>query len=242
MALFLLPVLFFAGRGTAFSEKIYLKDGRMISGKIAGRYKGTVWVLKPEGSVGIQAYSIFRIENEDGSISKYDYFSVIDLISRQIQSGQEIRAIESCGFFIEAFPDYAPMRLLRAGLNQKNGYKRAAAQDYDYLISRGVVSAMIYNNRGVIYAQDKDLARAGLFFLDALKIQPDMAEASRNRELLKLPSAFQDQDPDKVQADAPVYLAAGIAKEDILEKVRGIYSDVNEMRVPERPIPPYGKK
>jgi tetratricopeptide (TPR) repeat protein len=162
------------------AERIYYKDGRLADGDILYRSKGTIWIAEPGGAVGVPAYTISRIEDSNGDISIYDYESIISLIRRLIENKVYSRAVALCDRLVGLFPEYAPGRILRAGLNQKLNNIVAASKDYDYLIERNQADAAVYNDRGAISAAENNLSRAKECFLEAVNRAPEMAAANQN--------------------------------------------------------------
>jgi tetratricopeptide (TPR) repeat protein len=125
-------------------------------------------------------YTISRIEDDDGTISKFDYEAISSLIRRLIEQKLYSRAAELCDRLVQLFPEYASGRALRAALNQKLNNNNAAAKDYDYLIEHDMADAMIYNDRGAIFAAEKAFTRAKECFLEAVKRAPEMSAAHQN--------------------------------------------------------------
>jgi Flp pilus assembly protein TadD len=123
---------------------------------------------------------ISRIENDDGTISKYGYNFVSGAIPDLIAQHNYTEAARLCGLLLNASPDNVRIRYLRGLLNQKTGELEQAAQDYDFLIKRGVADAEILNNAGTIYANNKDFEKAEGFFIAAIKKNPGMIEAHNN--------------------------------------------------------------
>lgn len=163
------------------AEKIYYKDGQAVKGEVTSRGKGIIWVKSGDGmSVGVSTKKVKKIENDDGSVSKYDYEALEKTINRCIREAQYAEAARLCGIFLEAVPDYTRLHYLRGMLNQKLGNLKEAAADYDFLIAKNAADAKIYNNRGIISACDKDYDRAASFFRRAIERVPKMAEARNN--------------------------------------------------------------
>ena len=162
------------------AEKIYYKDGEIVYGKILYRSKGSVWIKHKLGSIGIDLQSIDRIENDDGSISKYDYESLVNMIQNYIRQKKYNKAVELCSLLLESFPDSAQIRYLRSSLNQKIGNFEQAIEDYNFLIKHEVADAKILNNLGAIYANDKEYREAMDLFIMATGDNPDIVEAHNN--------------------------------------------------------------
>jgi tetratricopeptide (TPR) repeat protein len=173
-------LLICADPAASCAERIYYKDGRLGEGAILYRSKGTIWIAQPGGAVGIPMYTISRIEDDDGTVSKFDYESVSSLIRRLIEQKLYFRAAELCDRLVQLFPEYAPGRALRAALNQKLNNNNAAAKDYDYLIKHDMADALIYNDRGAIFAEESEFSRAKECFLEAVKRTPGMSAVHQN--------------------------------------------------------------
>jgi uncharacterized protein len=54
-----------------YAETIYTKDGKVIHGKIVDTTRNTIWYEAQGGKVGVSKESISKIENDDGTISRY---------------------------------------------------------------------------------------------------------------------------------------------------------------------------
>jgi tetratricopeptide (TPR) repeat protein len=179
IAFFCLTVIF-AMPAQSAAERIYYRDGKIDTGKILYRWKGSIWVARNNGSVGIPMSSIKRIEDDDGEPSKYDYETIVVLIQQLIIAQRYERAVTLCDRLIESFPDSAHIRLLRAALNQKLGNVQKATEDYSRLMNSKAADAAVYNDQGVIFAAAKDLVRANECFLEAIKLMPDLPQAHGN--------------------------------------------------------------
>ena len=162
------------------AEKLYLKDGRIISGEITHRRWDTVWIEYMQGSIGINISTIDRIDNDDGSISKYDYESLSNMIKNSIRQKDYNSATRFCSLLLESFPNNAQIRYLRGNLNQKVGNLKEAIQDYNFLIQHKVADAIIINNLGAIYVDQKEYQKAIELFTNAIEKNPNMAEAHNN--------------------------------------------------------------
>lgn len=174
-------ILFSAFPPVCGAEKIYYKDGKVVNGTVTSRGKGTIWVEIGKGmSTGISTKKIKKIENDDGSISKYDYETLEKTILQDIKNAQYPEAAMLCGVFLETVPNYTRMRYLRSILNHRIGNLKEAAEDYDYLISNKAADSRIYNNRGIISACNKDYLTAIHFFSTAINRNPEMIEARNN--------------------------------------------------------------
>lgn len=179
-ALFLCLAIIVSTPAGACAERIYYKDGRIEHIQILYRLKGTLWYSRDNGSVGIPIVSVKRVENDDGTLSKYDYENITQLIERLIAQKQYAQAVMWCDRLIEAVPDYTPVRSLRAALNQKLGNFAAATADYRYLMNNRSAGAEIYNDQGVIFAAANDYIRAKECFREAIRLMPGLAQAHAN--------------------------------------------------------------
>lgn len=65
------------------------------------------------------------------------------------------------------------------------GAYQEAIQQYQSSLERGTTSAALYNNLGLAYLGEKDLAEAILSFERALALQPTLADAQHNLEVAK---------------------------------------------------------
>jgi len=162
------------------AEKIYCTDGKILDEKITYRNRGVVWYKKSSGSVGIDIKKIERIENDDGSVSKYDYKTIGRKIQAYTKRGKDADAIVLCSTLLETIPDNAQIHYLRGILSQKMGNIEIARQDYDFLVKNGLADAAILNNLGTIYGSDKRYREAVDLFIKAAAANPDMSEAHDN--------------------------------------------------------------
>ena len=170
----------FAHASLCTAEKIYLKNGNVIETAILYRTKYSVWIKQPPGSVGIDLFDIERIENDDGSISKYDYKTLCRRAEYFIQQQQYSEAIDVYNGLVGSFPKDTDIRLLRGNLYQRIGDTARAVDDYNFLIAHGAADAKVFNNLGTIYANAKEYQEAGKMFLKACLEDPAMAEAHNN--------------------------------------------------------------
>jgi Tfp pilus assembly protein PilF len=80
---------------------------------------------------------------------------------------------------------YATLGMLEADHATQQGYRERALADYttaiDQGMKRGLMAAVWYNNRGVIYRQMKDNPHALQDFTTALQIEPTYISALQNR-------------------------------------------------------------
>ncbi len=178
--MFLCPAIIVFTPAGACAERIYYKDGRIEHIQILHRLKGTLWYSRDNGSVGIPIISVKRIENDDGTLSKYDYENVTALIERLIAQKQYAQAVVWCDRLIEVVPDYILVRSLRAALNHKIGNFEAASADYRYLINNRAAGAEIYNDQGVIFVAANNYMQAKECFREAIRLMPRLAQAHAN--------------------------------------------------------------
>ena len=177
----LISILFFlTGSSLCNAEKIYYKDGKAITAAILYRNKDTVWVKYMSGSFGVNVTDIDRIENEDGSISKYDYESILNLVQAYIRQKKYNEAATSLNLLVESSPDNTQLHYLRAMLNQKAGDLKAAVNDYNFLLEHRAADEQVFNNMGAIYANDKEYKQAMDLFVQAAAKAPDAVEVHDN--------------------------------------------------------------
>ncbi|MBM3251361.1 MAG: tetratricopeptide repeat protein [Candidatus Omnitrophica bacterium] len=162
------------------AEVIYLKDGSILKADITGRSRKSIWISNAGGSTAIKIKNIKRIENSDGSISKYDYSSLGSLIEEMVSRHNYKKAEEACSILLESFPDDVTIRYLRAMLSQKNGDFSRAIEDYNFLIKKRLGDDKIFNNLGVIYAKLKEHKLAQESFARAIAYNSGMVEAHNN--------------------------------------------------------------
>lgn len=174
----------------AGAERIYLDDDRVIDAQIAVRDKDGVGIRysagELEGMLRIDAKNIRKIENDDGTVSKYDYESVIKVIQDYIEQKKYGEAASLCGSLLESFPDNPQIHYLRGVLSQKLGDEEGAVRDYKFLIERGKADAHTLNNLAAIYAAKKDYHQASDLFLQAIEKDPAMLQAHENLAALFL--------------------------------------------------------
>lgn len=176
----LLTIISIFCASSCHAEKIFFKDGRIESAEITSRGRNTIWVKMPGGFIGISPASIERIENDDGSMSRYDIENIVRKIQQYIGAKEYGKAVGLCDFFVGAYPNDANARYLRAMLNQKAGNNDRAREDYDFLIANDAAGADIYNNMGVIYAKEEKYDKALDFFSKAAEKRPESLAAMRN--------------------------------------------------------------
>lgn len=155
------------------AEKIYCKDGRVVQAVILFRSKHSVWFEQKfgdrSGSIGISVNDIDRIENDDGSISKYDYKSLYEKSRDHIRQRNYKEAARLYELLLESFPDSIQMHHLCALLNHKIGRLDEAIKDYKFCIRGGVTDVKVFNNLGVIYAKKKEYKEAIEWFSRAIE-------------------------------------------------------------------------
>jgi len=172
--------IFFATSPCLYAEKIYLKNGNVVNEEISRRQKGTIWIKQQGGAIGFDLQNIERIENDDGSISKYDYPSLLKTIQEDIIQKKYDSAIRLCGVLLESFPDNTQIHYLRGILSQERGDFSTAAEDYNFLVEHKSADARIFNNLGTIIANNKNYNEAMSLFIKALEENPAMIEAREN--------------------------------------------------------------
>jgi len=163
-----------------YAEKIYCKDGKVVYGNIIYRTKSSIWVRHASGAVGVSLDNIDRIENDDGSISRYDYKFFYNATQDYVSQKNYSEAINMCSLLLKSFPDNAQIHYLRAIISHKLGYAEQAIQDYNFLIENGLADADVFNNLGAIYADNKEYKKAAELFSMALKSDLKMTEAYNN--------------------------------------------------------------
>lgn len=162
------------------AEKIYCKDGKILYGSIIYRTKESLWLRHSSGAIGVNLDNIDRIEDEDGSISKYDYRFLYNIIQDTVAKKKYSEAIDMCGMLLKNFPENTQIYYLRAVISHKIGNTDQAIQDYDYLIQNKLAGADVFNNLGVIYANNKEYERARKLFLKAVESDGKRAEIHDN--------------------------------------------------------------
>lgn len=162
------------------AEKIYCKDGRILCGSIIYRTKESLWLKHSSGAIGVNLDNIDRIENEDGSISRYDYRFLYNIIEDTVAKKKYSEAIDMCDMLLKNFPENAQIYYLRAVISHKIGNTDQAIQDYDFLIQNQFADADVFNNLGVIYANNKEYERARELFLKAIESDGKRAEIHDN--------------------------------------------------------------
>lgn len=163
-----------------FAENIYYKDGKTINAQIIYHNKDTIWIKNDSGSTGIDMKNVSKIENDDGTASKYDAAYLVNQIQEFVKQENYIEAERTCSLLLELSPEDAKVRYLRGMLNQKIGNTSKAAEDYNFLISHKDADSTILNNLGAIYAKEKRYKDATDLFAQAIKYDPDKAEFHNN--------------------------------------------------------------
>ena len=177
---FVILFLYSLSHGFCYAEKICCKDGKVFYGTIIYRTKESVWIRYSAGAIGVNLNNIDRIENEDGSISRYDYRFLYNAIQDSVAKKKYSDAIDMCGILLKSFPENAQMYYLRAVISHKIGNMEQAIRDYDFLIQNKLADADVFNNLGVIYANNKEYQKAKELFLKAVKSNGKKAEIHDN--------------------------------------------------------------
>ncbi|MFA5339504.1 MAG: glutamate--tRNA ligase [Candidatus Omnitrophota bacterium] len=175
------------------AEKIYYKDGTIVTEQVIGRDKRSVWVKDPSGDIAVNPDRIEKILNDDGSVSRYDYGTILRKIEEKVRAGDYNEAADLCDLLVQSFPKSNEVHYLRAVLNQKAGRFSKTAEDYKFIIDSKNSDAKVFNNLGAIYAADKDNRRAMEMFKKAAEMNGDMPEVHYNLAFLFL----QEKDYDK---------------------------------------------
>jgi tetratricopeptide (TPR) repeat protein len=175
-------ILFFCFSEASFcyADKIYCKDGKVVYGTILCCTKGSIWVKHPSGSIGVNMDNIEKIENDDGTVSKFDYRFFYEMTQNYISEKKYSDAINMCSMLLKSFPDNPQIYYLRAVVNHKIGNTDQAIQDYNFLIENNFADANVFNNLGVIYAESREYKKAGDLFLKAIKLDKKNAEMHNN--------------------------------------------------------------
>ncbi len=168
----------------ASAEKIFYRDGTTASEQVIGRDKNSVWVKGASKDTAINPERIEKIQNDDGSISKYDYGTILRTIEEKVKAGNYNDAADLCDLLVQSFPKSNEVHYLRAVLNQKAGRFSKTAEDYKFIIDSQDMDAKVLNNLGAIYASDKDNRRAMEMFKKAAEKNGDMPEVHYNLAFL----------------------------------------------------------
>lgn len=181
-------ITLFAGFSLCNAEKIYRKDGKIIDADILYRNKGSIWIKHGSGAAGLDIRNINKIENKDGSVSKFGYELASIEIQGLIAQKKYKEAEKLCGLLLQTFPGDNQLHYLRGLLNQKIGNLEQAQAEYDILIKKGIADAQVFNNLGIIYAGKNKGKEAEGLFIKAIGKNPGMVEAHNNLADLLLQS------------------------------------------------------
>ncbi|MFA5361650.1 MAG: tetratricopeptide repeat protein [Candidatus Omnitrophota bacterium] len=151
------------------AETIYCKDGRVARGKIQYHSRRSVWFDYNSDTTGVSFDEIDRIENDDGSISKYDFRTLYKQSQQYIVEGQYAKALDLYDILLETFPDSRLIHYLRGVLRHKLGKLPEAESDYVYLYERDAADAGVLNNLGALHAERQEYKEAKKWFGRALK-------------------------------------------------------------------------
>jgi tetratricopeptide (TPR) repeat protein len=187
LSILILAGLMLASRASR-AEKIYYTDGTSAAEQVIGRDKNSVWVKRPSNDIAITLERIEKIQNDDGSVSKYDYGTILKTIEEKVKAGNYNEAADLCDLLLQSFPKSNEVHYLCAVLNQKAGRFPKTAEDYKFIIDNQVGDANVFNNLGAIYASDKDNQRAMEMFKKAAEKNGDMPEVHYNLAFLYLQS------------------------------------------------------
>ncbi|MFH1875669.1 MAG: tetratricopeptide repeat protein [Candidatus Omnitrophota bacterium] len=99
-----------------------------------------------------------------------------ELIKQRDYAGAE----KLCTDILTTSPENNEIRYLRGMLNQKLGNSEKAIEDYDFLVSSGNADGKIFNNLGVIYAQQEKYTDAAKLFSKAVHANPQGVEFRNN--------------------------------------------------------------
>lgn len=134
-----------------WAEKIYYKSGAIVNAQARYLKEGVFWISTPSGLVGIALANIAKIENDDGSISKFDFNSLFQQSQICLQQGNFAQAVKYFTALLESFPKDAQLHYLRGSLYYKLGDLDGAMKDYLFLADNNSADADVYNNLGVIF-------------------------------------------------------------------------------------------
>jgi tetratricopeptide (TPR) repeat protein len=159
IALFLVPQPYLCR-----AEKIYYQDGRVIEGQVSSRSRDALFVkitkAGKEETLSLELKEVSRIEDDNGSISKYDYGLLLKEARNCLRQGLYDEAAGLYGKLLASFSENKNLRYLHAILSHKIGELDKAEEDYEFLIAQDSADAVIFNNLATIYAQQKNYARA----------------------------------------------------------------------------------
>jgi Flp pilus assembly protein TadD len=174
----LMPLFIFVS--TSCAEKIYCKDGKVLTAEIAYRTKNSIFLRQGNGSFGIPLTNIEKIVNANGTPSKIDYASIFKRIQENISNKNYGLAISLCSDLLAVIPDSYSLYYLRATLNQKAGNTQDALKDYSFLVQQKKADYLVMNNMGVIYAKGNFFKEATDAFSQAIKLNPYIAKPHEN--------------------------------------------------------------
>jgi tetratricopeptide (TPR) repeat protein len=219
-------IIFFLAYFPCLAENIYYKDGRMVEAEIINRTADTIWIEYAGGSIGIDAETISRITNNDGSLSKYGVDYLVDQIHELIKEKKYIEAEKSCSFLLASSPRDVNIRYLRGMLNQKIGNTLKAIEDYNFLINSDNADDAIFNNLGTIEVWLNKYDDATDLFYEAIKRNAQRVEFHNNLSELLMGLEKYDQaieEYDKVLKLEPDNLVA-LFNLGVIYKNKGQYS------------------
>ncbi|MDD4879342.1 MAG: glutamate--tRNA ligase [Candidatus Omnitrophica bacterium] len=180
-----------------YAEKIFYKNGTSATEQVIGRDKNSVWLKDPSGDITINPDRIEKILNDDGSISKYDYGTILKTIEEKVKAGSYGEAADLCDLLVQSFPKSNEVHYLRAVLNQKAGRLSKTTEDYKFIIDSKDGDAKVFNNLGAIYAADKNNQLAMEMFKKAAEKNGDIPEVHYNLAFLFLQAKDYDSAIDE---------------------------------------------
>lgn len=170
----------------AHAEKIYCIDGSVIDADVLYLNRGTLWIKSEMGSMGISLDRIERIDNDDGTISKFDFHSLLSKGQALLGQRRYPEALKLYEVLLESFPEDTRLHYLRALLSHRSGNLQEALQDYRFLVRHDAADASVFNNGGAILAGIKDYNEALVWFRKAVAASPGLGEAHNNLAQLLL--------------------------------------------------------
>lgn len=176
----LLVSLSFVTDFACFAEKIFYKDGKTADEIIVKRDSNSLWAKHAAGIVAISIKNIARVQNDDGSVSKYDYENICDTLEKAIKEKKYKDAIKLCDLLLETFSKSPQVHYLRGLLYQKTGDYAKSKEDYNFVVQNQMADEKVFNNLGVIYARDRDYKSAVDLFMKAVEKNPQLPEAHEN--------------------------------------------------------------
>jgi len=168
------------------AERLCYKTGDTAVEQVLYRDKHSLWVRRPSGDVAISLESIEKIKNDDGSISKYDYGTILNTIEENVRKAKYDEAADLCDLLLQSFSKSNEVHYLRAILNHKAGRLSKSMEDYKFIIDNQGGDAKVFNNIGVIYASGKDNERAVEMFNKAVEKNAEIPEIHYNLAFLFL--------------------------------------------------------